>query len=244
MKKVLICLVGAFLSFAFLPKANALTFEEVSNKYKEKYDYSKIDEVMGSIFNNLEDMATVNTSSNKITITTKNEDLTFTTTFNYNNNLITYKYSGPKEMSEATTMRMLSETAYVSKLLYIVAELKGYSYSDILHYFGDVDETDFTMAKHGLEVTTFTISQNADNAQVSMSSIDTLTLDINKFNLEGNSTNNSINNAPSQNPNNSNTNNNVNNPQTGYGIYLIGFSILALLILLSLFRTKKPIKKL
>lgn len=247
MKKIFLSIFLFSILLIPLKSVKAITFSEISAKYKEKYDYSEVDEALGSFFNTFEENATVTTTDNKITITTKSDDTTFTTTFNYSNNIITYKYAGKKEIS--ANINMLADTAYVSKLLFIIAELKGYSKSDLLEIFNSFDEADFTMQEQGLEITEFTIEENADGGHMSLSSIDTLKIDINKYLESNNNSNNSNQNNQANNSNNNsnttnnNNNNNVNNPQTGREVYLLGFISLAVIILIKTFTTKKAIKK-
>lgn len=259
MKKIFLSIFLLGILIIPLKNVKAITFNEISTKYKEKYNYSEVDEALGSFFNTFEENATVTTTDNKITITTKSEDTTFTTTFNYSNNIITYKYAGKKDMSDETSINMLADTAYVSKLLFIIAELKGYSKSDLLEIFNSFDEADFTMQEYGLEITEFTIEENANGGHMSLSSIDTLKIDINKYLENNNNSNNSNqNNQANNSNNNSNTNNNptnkptnnsndknnnVSNPQTGHEFYLLGFISLAVIILIKTATTKKAIKK-
>lgn len=247
---LILCLVGIGVNV----QAKELSFNEIATKYKEKFDFKKIDETLGDVLQKIEDDSTVNFTNAKIEV--KYE--TFTTTFNYKDGIITYQYGGPKDLTNEETMTAsIIDQAAIMKLLYIMLGLQGYSNEQITTALGDYSETDFTMDKHGMEMTLFKIEDKNSSGSVSISGIDTLKINLKKFNLmatannqnTGNgstgSGNNSSGNGTSNNTNGNNNVNDIPNPKTGYELTIVvsGLVLIMLLLFVKFIKTKDVLNK-
>lgn len=178
MKRVVsFLIISTFLIFGFMVKAKALTFEEVANKYKEKYNWVKIDAQETPYLQEIEDLLKVEVSNNSIIVTAENDDGSekYTTVFNYKDGIIYYELDN-KDIN--TTQIMINVVSKV-KMQYVVAELRGYTIDQMIKHAEEMENNEFTMAKNGMEE----IWVKNDNG---MDIIKSFKIDINKFNLEGN----------------------------------------------------------
>jgi len=238
MKKLIILFLFIFLVNINLVSAKDITFNDIALKYKEKFNYSDIDASLSQLFDEFEKNATINTSANKIEVKYQLEDKTYTTTFIYQNNFITYTYAGSKDLNNYDINHNLADSAAIFKLFYIILGLKGYSIEEITAGLQDFDEEQVSMANNGVEFTTYKLEYNDDSSHMSMSGIDTMKLDINKLNFGKNNNSNSNNVTPPNNNNSNSSSNNVENPKTGYKQHLI-ISGIILLIMLVFIKLKK-----
>lgn len=247
MKKILLLSIIIFMMGLNTTNAREITFNEIANKYKEKYDFNALDEGLGYLFANLEENSTVTTSGNTINITYKYNNEEFKTTFTYENNVINYKYAGPRELTETTTWWTVADAGAIYKLFFIILEQKGYSKTDIVNDLSKITADNMNEMIKGIEYTMYNFTATDSTSTASTSGIDTMKLDINKFdfpskssssnsssNLNGSSSNNNSNITSN---NSENTENDIKNPNTGYKTYIIS-SLLILITLLILTKIK------
>lgn len=235
MKKIVYLIFGFSLFFSINTFVNAktVTFSDVANKYKEKYDFSKIDEVAAMLVQALEDSSTVTVTDNEIITTGKNDNKEYTATFKYENNLITYNYSGSKTYSEESVAQTFYDNVAIMKLIYIIAELKGYAPSTFADL--DINEESLTLEQNGIEMSMFKMEYKEEGANISTTSPDTLKIDLNKFNLTGNNNQNSSVTSTPVAPSKTTP----ENPQTGSFDYVIPALILFFSLLTIIKLTKK-----
>ncbi len=170
-------IISTFFLFGFMVKAKALTFEEVATKYKEKYNWEKIDAQETPYLQEVEDLLKFDVSNNTIIVSAENDDGSekYTTVFNYKDGIIYFELDN-KDIN--TTQTMINIVSII-KMQYVVAELRGYTIDQMLEYAEEMENNEFTMAKNGMEE----IWVKNDNG---MDIIKSFKININTFNLEGN----------------------------------------------------------
>lgn len=235
MKKIFYLLLGLslFLGSTTLVNAKTVTFSEVANKYKEKYDFNKLDELLGEFLQAMEDSSTVTVTDNEIITTGKNDNKEYTATFKYENNLITYNYRGSKTYSEDSVAQTFYDNMAIMKLIYVIAELKGYDPSTFVDL--DINEESLTLEQNGIEMSMFKMEYKEEGVNISTTSPDTLKIDLNKFNLTGNNNSNSSVISTPETPSKTTP----ENPQTGSSHYVIPALILFFSLLTIIKLTKK-----
>ena len=167
-----------------------LTFEEVATKYQEKYDWSVVKDTQEYEFlKEFEEQAQAIISNNNIKVTYEG-DISYYTLFTYDNGIISYNTN----LSEAdleqgnydylTIIKSMFDNMAIVKMIYIVAELNGYTINDLINYASDIENRKMTMDQNGLEIIDFEYTPDNPD-EISISGVKTFKIDINKLNFEG-----------------------------------------------------------
>lgn len=179
MKKIVLFLIGV-LYLSNIPIANAkeITFDDVAQKYQEKYPWSKVEAMESEYLQEIEDNVSVLVSKDKIEIYIENEDKQkISTLFTHKNGIISYQPNFSS--NEFEFQKQMLDSYAIVKMIYVVAELKGYTVQQLIDVADVMEDGNFTMEKHGMEETIFGDTPSDDSAKKSFQ------IDINRFNLEG-----------------------------------------------------------
>lgn len=125
MKKILFVIL---LFISFNVNAKEISFEEVANNYIKKYDWDVIkDSNEYKLYKDFEDNITSSYKDNKIIVSyqidTKKHEIIFTN----KDNIISYHNTNDFDNSDFFWMQDLVDSLAISKMIYIVGELKGYT---------------------------------------------------------------------------------------------------------------------
>lgn len=190
MKKAFLSLI-TFIILILPLNVKGLTFEEVANKYQEKYDWSVIEETTEyEMYKDFEEQATVIISDNTIKVEYEG-DISYYTLFTYEDGIITYNTSLSLEDIEQGNYDFLSiiksvlDNLAIGKMIYVVGELNGYTVNDLINYASDIEDNKMTLAKNGLEMIEFEYEPKHEN-EIGIAGVKTFKIDINKLNFEGN----------------------------------------------------------
>ncbi len=240
MKKIIPLIILTILLIPNKALAKDVTFTEIANKFKEKFDFSKIDAESSTLLQPFEDAASITTTLDKIEIK-YNLPSSTTTIFKFSNGKITYKIDDAvKNDEQILSTQALADTVAMMKLFYIIGELKGFSTTKITEALANFKESDYTTGKNGLTMTSKTYQGTTENFSITYS--DTMTLDLASFNLGGP--------APSANdktPTTTNKDTNIENLKTTADTFPIMIGITLGCCLLIIYQTttrKKTLSKL
>ncbi len=179
MKKILFVIL---LFISFNVNAKEISFEEVANDYIKKYDWDVIkDSNEYKLYKDFEDNITSSYKDNKIIVSyqidTKKHEIIFTN----KDNIISYHNTNDFDNSDFFWMQDLVDSLAISKMIYIVGELKGYTTEDLMNNATKIEHNEVTFANNGLELKWNTRTSNDSEIEY----IEEFNIDIRNFNLEG-----------------------------------------------------------
>lgn len=215
------------------PSASAYTLDDVINKAKEGELYKYFDD-FGIKLN-------MTNSNNSLSVTydgTKFSKGVYTTIFDFQNGILSYKYMGSKEVNEEIINQVDSDGIAVSLILSAVYELNGYDPEKLDEI---IKKEDYTFDKNGLEIIMWEYEYNDGIFSEKGTVYDTFKIDINNLNL-GDKVNKDETNKEVliESPTTINKDQTIpNNPKTGSFCSLIALSGLGIISLICLVISSK-----
>lgn len=183
MKKIILFLIGIYLCNMPTIHAKGITFNDVAQKYQEKYPWSKVEAMESEYLQKIEDNVNILVSKDKIEIYIEIENnQKISTIFTHKDGIISYQPNSNSD--EFNVQKQILDSYAIVKMIYVVAELKGYTVEQLTEVADEMEDGKFTMEKHGMGGNFFGDTSSDDNAKTI-----SFQIDINHFNLEGKASN-------------------------------------------------------
>lgn len=152
--------------------ADTLTLDDIAKQLENSdvYNYLNNDETSVEI---VKDVSFIEITYNTI------DSGTWVTTFNYENDILSYSFPGDKT-ADTTFAQIIIDSQWIKEILFIVAKANGYTDEQLQSIDEEVAAT-FTLEKNGYESTEFTYS---NGSSITATGCDTFKININNLKLD------------------------------------------------------------
>lgn len=185
---------------------------------------------LSDIANKMQENMNLDGTGNEATITSDDDSIDvnngeYQIIFNYKNGLLSYKFNENVLNSDDVVQLLNDNGIFLELLICSVGELKGYDKDVMKKWIKTVDTKSLTLEKDGIVYSYNTYEDNDGAATTTLTVIDTMQLDIDKFNIDTSIVNEVLD-AGDEIVNdvleNTEANaNDIENPKTGYALPII-----------------------